>query len=109
VRWKAAIGAALDDPGFDPSTPVYWPRRLAASVRPHRVNDAVRKVVEETGILDTVTQLVSVIRRAAREVPGAAAVIAAQCTGHDYSQPGKGGRPTGTTRPRRTPRWSRRW
>jgi hypothetical protein len=109
VRWKAAVGAALDDPGFDPSTLVYWRRRLAASGRPHRVSDAVRKVVEETGILrgrrrravdstvlddavaaqDTVTQLVSAIRRAAREVPGAAAVIAAQCTGHDYSQPGK--------------------
>jgi Transposase domain (DUF772)/Transposase DDE domain len=109
MRWKAAIGAALDDPGFDPSTLVYWRRRLAASGRPHRVNDAVRKVVEETGILrgrrrravdstilddavatqDTVTQLVSAIRRAAREVPGAAAVIAAQCTGHDYSKPGK--------------------
>src|SRR6201999_149665 len=24
VRWKAAIGAALDDPGFDPSTLVCW-------------------------------------------------------------------------------------
>jgi hypothetical protein len=98
VRWKAAIGAALDDPGFDPSTLVYWRRRLAASQRPHRVNDAVRKVVEETGILrgrrrravdstilddavatqDTVAQLVSAVRRAAREVPGAAAVIAAE-------------------------------
>jgi hypothetical protein len=109
VRWKAAIGAALDDPGFDPSTLVYWRRRLAASSRPHRVNDAVRRVVEETGILrgrrrravdstilddavatqDTVTQLVSAVRRAAREVPGAAAVIAEQCTGHDYSRPGK--------------------
>jgi hypothetical protein len=109
VRWKAAIGAALDDPGFDPSTLVYWRRRLAASSRPHRVNDAVRRVVEETGVLrgrrrravdstilddavatqDTVTQLVSAARRVAREVPGAAAVIAAQCTGHDYSKPGK--------------------
>ena len=109
VRWKAAIGAALDDPGFDPSTLVYWRRRLAASERPHRVSDAVRKVVEETGILrgrrrravdstvlddavatqDTVTQLVSAVRRAAREVPGAAELIAAACTGHDYSKPGK--------------------
>jgi len=51
VRWKAAIGAALDDPGFDPSTLVYWRRRLAASSRPHRVNDAVRKVIQETGVL----------------------------------------------------------
>jgi Transposase domain (DUF772)/Transposase DDE domain len=109
VRWKAAIGAPLDDPGFDPSTLVYWRRRLAASARPHRVAGAVRKVVEETGILrgrrrravdstilddavatqDTVTQLVAAIRRVAREVPGAAAVIAAECTGHDYSRPGK--------------------
>ena len=51
MRWKVAIGAALDDPGFDPSTLVYWRRRIAKSERPHRVDDAVRKVVEETGVL----------------------------------------------------------
>ena len=109
VRWKAAIGAALDDPGFDPSTLVYWRKRIAKSERPHRVNDAVRKVVEQTGVLagrrrravdstivadavatqDTVTQLVAAIRRVRREVPGAAEQIAAACTGHDYSKPGK--------------------
>ena len=109
VRWKVAIGAPLDDPGFDPSTLVYWRKRLAKSERPHRVNDAVKKVIEQTGILkgrrrravdstiladavatqDTVTQLVSAIRRVAREVPGAAEQIAAVCTGHDYSRPGK--------------------
>jgi Transposase domain (DUF772)/Transposase DDE domain len=109
VRWKAAIGAALDDPGFDPSTLVYWRKRIAKSARPHRVNDAVKTVVEQTGVLkgrrrravdstiladavatqDTVTQLVSAIRRVAREVPGAAEQIAAVCTGHDYSKPGK--------------------
>jgi transposase-like protein DUF772/DDE family transposase len=109
VRWKAAAGAALDDPGFDPSTLVYWRKRLAKSERPHRVSDAVKKVVEQTGILkgrrrravdstilddavatqDTVTQLVSAIRKVAREVPGAADHIAAACTGHDYSKPGK--------------------
>jgi hypothetical protein len=33
VRWKAAIGAPLDDPGFDPSSLVYWRRRLAKSQR----------------------------------------------------------------------------
>ena len=38
---------------------------------------------------DTVTRLVSAIRRVAREVPGAAERIAAVCTGHDYSGPGK--------------------
>jgi hypothetical protein len=109
VRWKVAIGASLDDPGFDPSSLVYWRRRLARSERPHRVNDAVKKIVEQTGVLkgrrrravdstiladavatqDTVTQLVSAIRRVAREVPGAAEQIAHVCTGHDYSRPGK--------------------
>ena len=109
VRWKVAIGAALDDAGFDPSTLVYWRNRIARSQRPHRVNDAVRKVVEQTGILrgrrrravdstiladavatqDTVTQLISAIRRVAREVPGAEEQVAAVCTGHDYSGPGK--------------------
>jgi len=74
------------DTGFDPSSLVYWRRRLAKSGRPHRVNDAIRKIAEETGVLkgrrrravdstiladavatqDTVTQLVSAIRRAAR-------------------------------------------
>jgi len=109
VRWKVAIGAPLDDPGFDPSSLVYWRNRIARSERPYRVNDAVRKIVEQTGVLkgrrrravdstiladavatqDTVTQLVSAIRRAAREVPGAAEKIAQVCTGHDYSRPGK--------------------
>jgi Transposase domain (DUF772)/Transposase DDE domain len=109
MRWKVAIGASLDDPGFDPSSLVYWRKRLAKSQRPHRVNDAVKTVIEQTGILrgrrrravdstiladavatqDTVTQLISAIRRVAREVPGAAGQIAAVCTGHDYSRPGK--------------------
>jgi len=109
VRWKMAIGASLDDPGFDPSSLVYWRNRIARSERPHRVNDAVRKVVRETGVLkgrrrravdstiladavatqDTVTQLVAAIRKVAREVPGAAGQIARVCTGHDYSKPGK--------------------
>ena len=109
LRWKAACGFPLDHGGFDPSTLVYWRRRIAASDRPHRVNDAVRVVIEQTGVLagrqrravdstiladavatqDTVTQLVSAVRRAGREVPGAATAIAAVCTGHDYAQPGK--------------------
>jgi hypothetical protein len=109
VRWKVAIGASLDNAGFDPSSLVYWRNRIARSKRPHRVNDAVRKIVEQTGVLkgrrrravdstiladavatqDTVTQLVSAVRRVAREVPGAAAQIAAVCTGHDYGRPGK--------------------
>ena len=109
LRWKVACGLALDDEGFDPSTLVYWRRRLAASGRPHRINDAVRKVIEETGVLagrrrravdstiladavatqDTITQLIAAVRRVARVVPGAAGQVAAVCTGHDYGQPGK--------------------
>jgi Transposase DDE domain/Transposase domain (DUF772) len=109
VRWKVAIGASLDDPGFDASSLVYWRNRIAKSARPHRVRDAVMMVAGQTGILrgrrrravdstiladavatqDTVTQLISAIRKVAREVPGAAGQIAAVCTGHDYSKPGK--------------------
>jgi len=109
VRWKAAIGAPLDYAGFDPSTLAYWRGRIAKSERPDRINEAIRKVVEQTGILagrrrravdstiladavatqDTVTQLISAIRRVARDVPGAAEQVAAVCTGHDYSVPGK--------------------
>jgi hypothetical protein len=109
LRWKVATGMALDDKGFHPSTLTYWRRRLAKSARPHRINEAVRKVVDETGILrgrhrravdstiladavatqDTITQLVAAVRRVARQVPGAAEQIAAVCTGHDYSRPGK--------------------
>ena len=88
---------------------MYWRGRIAKSERPHRVNEAIRLIVEQTGVLegrrrravdstiladavatqDTITQLVSAIRRVAREVPGAAEQIAEVCTGHDYSKPGK--------------------
>jgi hypothetical protein len=109
LRWKVAIGASLVDEGFDASTLVYWRRRLARSQRPHRINEAVREIVEATGILtgrrrravdstiladavatqDTVTQLVAAIRRVMRLVPGAAEQVATLCCGHDYTQPGK--------------------
>jgi len=109
LRWKVACGMALHDKGFHPTTLTYWRRRLAKSARPHRINDAVRTVVQETGILhhrhrravdstiladavatqDTITQLVAAVRRVARQVPGAAQQITAVCTGHDYTRPGK--------------------
>jgi Transposase DDE domain/Transposase domain (DUF772) len=109
LRWKVATGMALDDVGFHPSTLTYWRQRLARSSRPHRINEAVKQVVEETGILagrrrravdstiladavatqDTITQLVAAVRRVARQVPGAAAQIQAVCSAHDYSKPGK--------------------
>jgi hypothetical protein len=51
LRWKVACGLALDDAGFYPSMLVYWRRRLAASDRPYRVNDAVKAVITATGVL----------------------------------------------------------
>ena len=109
LRWKAACGFPLDHGGFDPSTLVYWRRRLAASERPHRISGAVAKVIGQTGVLrgrrrravdstiladavatqDTITQLVAAVRRVGRVVPGGAEMIAGVCTGHDYSRPGK--------------------
>lgn len=109
LRWKVATGMSLDHQGFDPTTLVYWRKRLAKSDRPHRINEAVRQVVAETGILggrrkravdstiladavatqDTITQLIAAIRRVGRVVPGGAEAIEVVCTGHDYSRPGK--------------------
>src|SRR5436190_325158 len=108
IRWKVACGRSLTQMSFDPSTLVYWRKRIAASTRPDRVFDKVAEVIAETGILrgrrkrcvdstvfddavatqDTVTQLVAAIRRVARVVAGAAEVIAAVCT-LDYSNAGK--------------------
>ena len=111
LRWKAACGLPVTAEAFHATTLTYWRRRLAASERPDRIFDAVRQVVAQTGVLsgktrraldstvlddavatqDTVTQLIAAVRRVAREVPGAAAVIAVQCRAHDYSKPGKPG------------------
>jgi hypothetical protein len=108
IRWKVACGRSLTQTSFDPSTLVYWRRRIAASQRPDRVFGAVSEVIAETGILtgrrkrcldstvvddavatqDTVTQLTAAIRRVARVVPGAAEVIGRVCT-LDYTRPGK--------------------
>ena len=85
---------------------VYWRARLRASERPRRILEAVRQVVEATGVLvgrgrrvldstiledavatqDTVTQLVAAIRRVRRLVPAARAV---EVAAHDYDQPGR--------------------
>ena len=108
IRWKVACGRALTQTSFDPSTLVYWRRRIADSDRPDRVFDAVARIIAETGILrgrrkrcvdstvfddavatqDTVTQLVAAMRKVARLVPGAAGAIA-RVARLDYSKPGK--------------------
>jgi IS5 family transposase len=106
IAWKVAAGLALDDAGIHYSVLTYWRSRLRASDAPERIFDAVRAVIDATGILkgkrrraldstllddavatqDTVTQLVSAIRRVRRLVPEAAAV---SVTAHDYDASGK--------------------
>jgi IS5 family transposase len=106
IAWKVAAGLALDDAGIHYSVLTYWRTRLRLSARPERVFDAVRSVIDATGVLagrtrraldstllddavatqDTVTQLVSTIRRARRLVPAAAAVAV---VAHDYDASGK--------------------
>jgi hypothetical protein len=108
IRWKVACGRSLTQMSFDPSTLVYWRKRIAKSDRPDRVFGAVAEVIAQTGVLrgrrkrvidstvlddavatqDSVTQLTAAIRKVARVVPGAAGVIARACT-LDYSKPGK--------------------
>jgi IS5 family transposase len=106
IAWKVAAGLALDDEGINYSVLTYWRSRLRGSDRPERIFDAVRAVITETGVLqgktrraldstllddavatqDTVTQLVSAIRRVRRLVPTAATL---ELTAHDYDASGK--------------------
>ena len=51
IRWKVACGRSLTQSSFDPSTLVYWRKRIAASDHPDRVFDAVAAVIAETGML----------------------------------------------------------
>src|ERR671927_1152228 len=51
IAWKVACGLRLDDEGFHPTVLVYWRNRIRTSQRPRRIFDAVRQVVEATGVL----------------------------------------------------------
>lgn len=106
LKWKVAAGLALDDEGFHPTVLTLWRNKLRASEAPERIYDAIRAVVAETGVLtgktrraldstllddavatqDTVTQLVSMIRRVRKAIGAAAAV---EVTAHDYETGGK--------------------
>jgi hypothetical protein len=106
IAWKVACGLRLDDEGFHPTVLVYWRNRIRTSPRPRRILEAIRQVVEQTGVLkgrgrrvldstiladavatqDTVTQLVAAIRRVRRLVP---AVHGVEPGAHDYDRPGK--------------------
>ena len=94
IAWKVACGLALTDRGFHPTVLTLWRTRLRASDRPERIFEAVRAVINQTGVLagrqrraldstllddavatqDTVTQLVAAVRRVRRLVPAAAAL-----------------------------------
>jgi len=106
IRWKVACGLALDDEGVHYTVFTYWRQRLARSERPNRIGEAVAAVIAATGVLngkrrraldstllddavatqDTVTQLVSAIRRVRRLISAAAAVTVGA---HDYDTSGK--------------------
>jgi len=106
LKWKVACGVSLTDEGFHPTVLTLWRNRLRVSDSPERIFDAVRQVVADTGVLsnrtrraldstllddavatqDTVTQLVSVIRRTRKAIPAAAGV---DVSAHDYEAGGK--------------------
>jgi hypothetical protein len=94
IGWKVACGLALDDEGFHPTVLVLWRNKLRASDNPERIFEAVRKVVDQSGVLkkkkknrraldstvledagqrqDTISLLQSQIRRVRKLVPALA-------------------------------------
>ena len=107
IAWKVATGLSLTDEGFHPTVLTLWRNKLRASEAPERIFDAVRTVVDATGVIkgknrrvldstvlddavttqDAVMQLVSAIRRVRRLIPEAKALALAT---HDYdNDPGK--------------------
>jgi IS5 family transposase len=89
IAWKAACGLALTDEAFHSTVLVLWRNKLRASQQPERIFDAVRAVITETGVIagkhrraldstvlddavarqDTITMLVSQIRKVRRLIP----------------------------------------
>jgi IS5 family transposase len=89
IAWKVATGAGLTDEAFHPSVLTLWRSKLRASERPERIFEAVRTVVNESGVIakktkraldstvledavqrqDTITLLQSQMRRVRRLVP----------------------------------------
>jgi IS5 family transposase len=89
IAWKAAAGLALTDEAFHPTVLTLWRNKLRASGDPQRIFNAVRAVVDQTGVIakrnrrvldstvlddavqrqDTVTMLVTQIRRVRKLIP----------------------------------------
>lgn len=106
IRWKVATGLPLDHGGVHFTVFTYWRTRLDHSERPERLKEAVSSVIEATGVLagrrrraldstllddavatqDTVTQLISAIRRVRRLIAEAGSV---KVSAHDYDSPSK--------------------
>jgi hypothetical protein len=106
IAWKVACGLRLDDEGFHPTVLVHWRNRIRRSQRPKRIFEAVREVVEATGVLggrrrrvldstiledavatqDTITQLTTAIRRVRQLIPQTRQV---KLDAHDYERAGK--------------------
>jgi hypothetical protein len=94
IAWKAAAGLALTDEAFHPTVLRLWRNKLRASDDPDRIFNAVRAVIAETGVIarrhrrvldstvlddavarqDTVTMLVTQIRRVRKLIPALAEV-----------------------------------
>ena len=106
IRWKAAAGLSLTDEGFHPTVLTLWRARLRRSEAPERVFDAVRKVVDQSGVLsgrsrrvldstvlddavvtqDTVTMITAQIRKCRRLITQARET---RVVAHFYEQAGK--------------------
>ena len=105
IAWKAAAGLGLTDAGFHPTVLTLWRARLRRSEAPERIFDAVRAVVDRSGVLsgrhkrvldstvlddavatqDTVTMITAQIRKCRRLISQARGVVVS----HDYDQGGK--------------------
>jgi hypothetical protein len=107
ILWKAACGLSITAEPFHPTVLTLWRNRLRESRSPQRIFDAVRKIVDDRGLLsgktrraldstvlddavttqDAIMQLVSAIRRVRRLVPEAKTL---ELTTHRYdTDPGK--------------------
>lgn len=105
IRWKAAAGLSLTDKGFHPTVLTLWRARLRNSEAPERIFDAVRAVVDQSGVLsgrsrrvldstvlddavvtqDTVTMITVQIRKCRRLISQVGGVVLS----HDYETGGK--------------------
>ena len=94
IAWKAAAGLALTDEAFHSTVLVLWRNKLRDSKAPDRIFDAVRAVIDESGVIarkhrraldstvlddavarqDTIDMLVTQIRRVRKLIPALAEV-----------------------------------